>query len=271
MLRKLASFAKYLLFERPVIETKNFFHPLGIRSSIQASLYQEFQLYSDRSFLIATLNKTLECLDLDLYSELNGMYSEHLLIFTALSLSDWNPKRILEIGTHDGRTASILSLLFPTSEIVTIDLKDDDPLFSNSYNRSNPNTLNKFITDRNNKLRSLSNVHFEQINSLNLINFGGNTFDLIWVDGAHGYPVAACDIANAIRLCTINGFVMCDDVWKQKSKQDGIYNSMASFETLQALSEADLITFSLFKKRLDKRFLLSDKYVALVKPLKSEK
>ena len=34
--------------------------------------------------------------------------------------------------------------------------------------------------------------------TLNLFN--NETFDLIWIDGAHGYPVVCSDITNAIRL-----------------------------------------------------------------------
>ena len=32
------------------------------------------------------------------------------------------------------------------------------------------------------------NIKFEELNSLNLINYK-EKFDLIWIDGAHGYPV----------------------------------------------------------------------------------
>ena len=63
------------------------------------------------------------------------MYSEHLIIFTAISLKNHNIKNILEIGTYDGKTSTILSKLFPFSKVTTIDLNDDDPMFVNTYSR----------------------------------------------------------------------------------------------------------------------------------------
>ena len=77
--------------------------------------------------------------------------SKHVSWITIFQLYDYilrnKPKRILEIGTYDGKTAAILSYLFPDSEITTIDLKDNDPIFKSTYNRSS--NLKAFIKTRN--------------------------------------------------------------------------------------------------------------------------
>ena len=55
-------------------------------------------------------------LDLEKYNELEGMYSEHLIIFAALAKSNNQIRNILEIGTHNGKTACILARLFPLAK-----------------------------------------------------------------------------------------------------------------------------------------------------------
>ena len=57
-------------------------------------------------------------------------------------------------------------------------------------------------------------------------------FDLIWVDGAHGYPVLPIDLHNACRLINDGGYVAVDDVFLELTKSDEMYRSMAAIETL---------------------------------------
>jgi len=91
------------------------------------------------------------------------------MIFAAIAMSNqYNPLNILEIGTYDGKTAFILSQLFPTAAITTIDLKDDDPIFWDSYGREQADDRRLFITQRNYNLANGSNINFIQQNSLYL-------------------------------------------------------------------------------------------------------
>jgi hypothetical protein len=76
----------------------------------------------DRSLGLMKLNTALYRLYGRTYSETNGMWSEHLILFSAISESNYKIKTILEIGTFNGETTRILSLLFPNSSIETLDL-----------------------------------------------------------------------------------------------------------------------------------------------------
>ena len=70
-----------------------------------------------------------------------AMSSEHETLFSAISLLKKNEElNILEIGTHDGVNSYLLSLLFENSKIKTIDLKNEDHEFQNSYNRKKTNS-----------------------------------------------------------------------------------------------------------------------------------
>ena len=61
------------------------------------------------------------------------MSSEHEIIFSAIS-SKKRVNKILEIGTFDGWNSYLLSKLFPSSQIVTLDLDEKDKNFSKFYN-----------------------------------------------------------------------------------------------------------------------------------------
>ena len=88
------------------------------------------------------------------------------------------------------------------------------------------------------------------MNSIKLYN-SDKKFDLIWIDGAHGYPVVCMDIINSLRLLNNDGLIMCDDIYVNKIKSDRMYNSNAAFETINELANEKIIEYKLIYKRLD--------------------
>ena len=187
------------------------------------------------------------------YPEINSdMNSEHSIIFSSLALSSKPFKNILEIGTYDGKNAALLSNSFSNSQITTIDLPENDNIFKNSYQRQNKENRQNFCNKRNQLLKKYNNIKFIELNSLELINFK-DKFDLIWIDGAHGYPYSTIDIVNSIRLINKFGIILCDDIYKQTRKDDKFYTSKSSYETLNALKDAGIINYRLFYKRIDKK------------------
>jgi predicted O-methyltransferase YrrM len=188
--------------------------------------------------------------DLDLKLRDSKMSSEHEIIFSSLSLSkNKSFTDILEIGTFDGFNSLLLSNLFPNSNIDTIDLSETDDDFVNFYNRKD--NINKFIQDRNIILSKNKNINFSPLNSLKLLNYK-KKYDLIWIDGAHGYPVVCIDIINSLHILKENGLILCDDVYLKlnQSNSDIMYSSIATYETLNELKKQDLINFRLVYKRL---------------------
>ena len=195
------------------------------------------------------------------------MSSEHEVVFSSLSLNNnIKIKQILEIGTFDGMNSLLLSKIFPNADIDTIDLPRTESDFKNFYNRKNK--IDEFISYRNNNLKN-DKIQFREKNSINLINFK-NKYDLIWIDGAHGYPVVCADIINSLHLISPNGVILCDDIFTNLliSESDRMYNSIASFQTLALLKEENLINLELIFKRLtvNKNCLQQDrKFVAVFK------
>ncbi len=196
-----------------------------------------------------------------------GMSSEHEVFFSSLSLNtNHSITEILEIGTFDGFNALLLSKLFTKTNIDTIDLPENDEDFINFYDRKNK--INKFIQDRDNILSKNKNIKFFTLNSLKLLNHK-KKYDLIWIDGAHGYPIVCIDIINSLHILNENGIIVCDDVHKNLNQTDSdkMYHSIASYETLNELNKENLIKFKLIYKRLDPKNNCIDnerKFLAIV-------
>ena len=106
--------------------------------------------------------------------------SEHLLLFSSLSISSRVPSKILEIGTADGITAATLALLFPKAEVVTIDLPKENENFRMSYDREK--SFEKYADKRDKLLSNFENITFVAMNSIALNTWSDKSFDLVWVD-----------------------------------------------------------------------------------------
>lgn len=240
------------------------FKPLSIENrkeilNEQNSMY--FSLNLNRNLALEKLNKVLLDNFRKEYNEDNGMWSEHLLLFSALSISHPNKiKTILEIGTFNGETAFILSKLFPNSKIVTIDLNNNNLKEVKEYSYAFDSSKSDFLSNRDKLLKLNQNIEFIQMNSLNLFN-SNDKYDLIWIDGAHGFPFVAIDLSNALRMVNSDGFILCDDVYTSTTKNSMITDSMATFITLQKFQEALNLKTSLVPKRISQKDV---KYVAVI-------
>ncbi len=232
-----------------------------------------FEMEQNKKFVDLKLNRAEGKKKLDLiknkYLFLNrGMSSEHELLFSSISLKkDIKIENILEIGTFDAANAFLLSKLFENSIIDTLDLSSDESNFKDFYNRGD--NLDKFISDRNNMLLKNNNINFIEQNSVKL-TFSKKKYDLVWIDGAHGYPVCCIDIMNSLKLLNEKGHILVDDILTENDINHRMYDSTAGFETLKELENNKIIKFNLFYKRLDAKSNCEKKkikYVALVKKL----
>tara|TARA_Y200000002_G_scaffold131739_1_gene108573 strand:- start:59961 stop:60791 length:831 start_codon:yes stop_codon:yes gene_type:complete len=257
MKRILIKFFKYLA--KP--------HKLPKKIIDKLSYYSSFKKYNQKLYIkeqnkifsyyslnrkegIRKLNEVKNKLLLN-FNEDFGLSSEHEIIFSSLSLKK-NIKRykILEIGTYDGFNARLLSNLFPNSVIDTIDLPEDDKDFVNFYNRKDQ--IDIFIKNRDSILSQMKNINFYSLNSLKLLN-SKKKYDLIWIDGAHGYPIVCIDIINSLHILKNDGLILCDDIVTNISHFNStrMYRSIASYETLNELKKQKIINFKLAYKRIN--------------------
>ena len=202
---------------------------------------------------------------------LSDMQSEHSIIFSALSnLENKSFLNILEIGTYDGKNALLLAKLFKNSKIDTLDLPDDDQYFLNSYQRKDYQKRKIFCEKRDTLINNVNNISFIKMNSLQLIN-SNRKYDLVWIDGAHGYPYSTIDIINSLKLINPGGIILCDDVYKKTRKNDKFYISISTYETLTALEKAKILKYDLFYKRLDKKINSNpykEKFIGIISYIK---
>jgi len=109
--------------------------------------------------------------------------SSHLVLFASLSAAQNSIRNILEIGTFKGETTNLLSQLFPTAEITTVDLPVSDPIFSTSYCGARGTTAAQKTYEtvlRQNV--SPENITFIESNTFFLLSALSQRFDLIWLD-----------------------------------------------------------------------------------------
>ena len=208
----------------------------------QNSIFEYFNLNRDKALSI------LEKIKFEFPFLERDMSSEHEVFFSALSFTNTKIKKILEIGTHDGKNSLLLSLIFNNADVDTIDLPKTSKDFVKFYNRENK--LDNFIKSRNQILKKSNKINFIETNSINLLN-SNKKYDLIWIDGAHGYPMVCIDIINSLKLINTNGIIMCDDIFINNIQSDKMYKSIAAFETLNELATEKIIDYKLIYKRLD--------------------
>ncbi len=162
-------------------------------------------------------------------------------------------ERISEFKTPE--TRSYFQVIFKTKQKAENFYKKvvNNNDFINSYNREA--SIDNFLKVREENLSKSEKINFIELNSLKLINHK-KKYDLIWVDGAHGYPVVSSDIFNSLNLINEKGIILCDDIFTnfKISQYDKMYKSIASYETLKALEEQNIIKFNLIYKRLDAEF-----------------
>ncbi len=228
---------------------------LDLQEKIIAKQVKDFNaLNLERDKGIVNLNKVLTQL---IGRQFSLDDSEHLLLFSSLAASSKVSLKILEIGTAGGMTAATLALLFPTSEIVTIDLPLENEKFRMSYDREN--SFKDFVNKRDRLLSDFENITFVAMNSIHLNSWSDKSFDLVWIDGAHGFPVLPIDLYNACRLIRKGGLVVIDDVFLKLRKTDDMYRSTAAIQTLKLFNENNLIdNYKLIRKRLSLKFNFRD-------------
>ena len=192
--------------------------------------------------------------------------SEHWPLFSAISEQKKNGLRILEIGTHNGLNSVLLANLFPTSKITTIDLPQEEKKFQDSYGRKD--AVLSIVKKRDELIDKFSNIEFLAINSVKLSGWPEKYFDVIWVDGAHGYPVLPLDLLNSCRIIKAGGIVVIDDVFINLRKSDEMYRSLAAIETMNLFKENEIIKdYKLIRKRLDLRYNiknLNEKFLGFI-------
>ena len=184
-------------------------------------------------------------------------------------------RRILEIGTAEGEFTSFLADLAPLAEVVTIDLPSADRRFWHATRGgqrwrmvADGGASDSDLAARDQRLAAHANIRLCEMNSLALSTWPTSSFDLVWVDGDHSYPIVVSDIVNAIRLVKAGGVVMCDDVYLA-SETNSVWVGDETTQCLQTLEDAGLVKVYLVLKKLfpsknyDRR---RRKYVALVVP-----
>jgi len=237
--------------------------------------YRKYDLSKDLKYNEDTLKKinidveriknVFKKLNIDYYDQ---SLSWHYQIFCGLSdyflSKEIKVNNILEIGTFDGKFANFLSKIYPNSEITTIDLKQSDEKFKNSYSREDNNIRVKFLQKRTDYLNK-SNINFIEMDStLIKENFKSKKFEMIWVDGDHLDPQVSTDIINSLDLINSSSLICVDDVMIYEDNFIKIKNcTNESYKTLKYLEGQNKIKNLYLLKRIIKSNAQGKKYISI--------
>ena len=119
-----------------------------------------------------------------------------------------NPKEILEIGVHEGFSTIFFQYAFKDfhTDVIDIFLNDTRKKFESNINIINP-----------------KNIDIHQTTSHNFLVNNKKKYDLIFVDGGHGYLDVIFDLFYSFQCLHINGLLLIDDYdWKEQNKDKSV-------------------------------------------------
>jgi hypothetical protein len=118
------------------------------------------------------------------------------------------PKKILEIGSYEGLSMVFFLYLFNSSKIDVVDL------FLSQY---------KEIFDKNFKIIDNGNIRVFKKNSHNFLSNNNESYDLIFVDGGHGYLEVLVDLLYSYKFLNLDGILLIDDYdWDSTDKSEAV-------------------------------------------------
>jgi predicted O-methyltransferase YrrM len=143
--------------------------------------------------------------------------SAHLESWTnVLSQTGVKPKRILEVGSFEGRSTTWMIETLRPSLLVAIDNWSASgmrmvtpPQMADVERRFDENIAIATAKSPQTEVRKMKSPSALALASL--IASGTEPFDLIYVDGDHRAPGALCDLVMAFQLARVGGLIFCDD------------------------------------------------------------
>lgn len=146
-----------------------------------------------------------------------GNVSPFELMVIASAIVNYQPVRLLEIGTFDGNTTLQMALNAPLNAIVhTIDLPDGDSVTQIPIEKNDQ----KFIRDTTKHHRKFKETsvaskiaqHFGDTTVYDFQHFAKDgPIDFCFVDGGHSYACVKSDTENALRILSPNGIILWHD------------------------------------------------------------
>ncbi len=231
---KIYNFAKNIYYLIKFRNIKYLFYDIKSDLKKNINLLEELKLNKDN-----VIKKLYEN-NLNFFDE---NLSWHYHIFSGLEKNNVN---ILEVGTHIGEFTLFLSKIFKNSNIVSIDLKqNNDEFLLKKFNRTND-----FIEKRTQNI-SKSNITFKEMNSIELLNnFEKDFFDIIFLDGDHTNPQVSMDVLSCYYILKKNGILISDDL-NLKDKQNST-NPLDGYLPIKYLTEMKKLKTYYFIKRIRK-------------------
>jgi predicted O-methyltransferase YrrM len=177
----------------------------------------------------------------------NDYFSSHAFYFYDLLIKLPKNFKYLEIGSYEGNSALYVSMNFPESNVICVDLWEG----VEEYEGKDFSVIEKNF-DSN--LQGLNNINKIKSSSDNFFIKNKIMFDFIYIDGNHKFDYVFRDCENAWRFLNKGGFLVCDDyIWNYyKELSDNPCYAINSFikKTTKEIKVLSVTNSQIFIKKI---------------------
>jgi predicted O-methyltransferase YrrM len=158
------------------------------------------------------------------YEFTNNWFEPHMVVWRQI-IQQLSPKRILEVGSYEGRSACFLiEECKSLEELVCIDTWAGNPEWPGYDREKMPQVERRFDSNtllaQSRRPQPIVLRKIKDLSSQALASLIGNKephFDLVYVDGSHEAPNVLTDAVNAFHLLRIGGVLVFDDyIWRDE-------------------------------------------------------
>jgi len=167
-----------------------------------------------------------------------GHITEFELKVICQIVQKYQPKRIFEIGTFEGRTTLNMALNAPKAQIFTLDLPAEELSGTKMKIEKAEEAYVKKTRSGERFLNHPAQKNIEQLfGDSATFDFSPyyNSIDLMFVDGSHAYEYVISDTNNAMKLVKKGGIILWHDYTNWTGVRDGLnefYKDKAEFKGL---------------------------------------
>jgi len=182
------------------------------------------------------------------YKENEKWFCNNLYFLNNYFKNTTHIKKILEIGSYEGRSCSFFLKTFNDSHITCVDTwsgsdEHQNYNFNIIENNFDINTNSFQMKKRLNKIKDNSNNFFEN---------NSEYYDLIFVDGDHSHTQLKIDIDNSWKKLNYGGYLILDDYlwWFYKNLKN---NPASPINEFIKKNKSEILTFKIWQQVIIKK------------------
>ncbi len=176
-----------------------------------------------------------------------GHITEFELKVICQIVQKYQPKRIFEIGTFEGRTTLNMALNAPDAKIFTLDLPAEELATTKMQIEKAEEAYVKKTHSGDRFLNHPAKKNIQQLfGDSATFDFSGyhNSIDMMFVDGSHAYEYVLSDTERAMKLVKKGGIILWHDYTNWTGVRDGLnefYKDNSDFKEVRHIGGTSIV------------------------------